>query len=104
MCITDFVKMDSSYITGPFDFYSSRGMDSRQYLMNETLEVMRNEILASYGYIFSDRNTDLHFRAFAWYNPQHENISEVESLLSENDRHNLKFLERILGPLQDASS
>lgn len=100
---TEFVKLDSSYLTGTFNYISNETMsyETRYFLSDSTLMRMRNEILASYGYIFSDPRTNEHFRYNNWYNPRFSSLTEIQGYLTDVDRHNLMFLEVILGPLKE---
>jgi hypothetical protein len=98
---TEFAMLNESYVTGSFLYYSnaSKNWETRATLSDETLRLMRNEILASYGYIFPDEATSHQFSYFKWYNPHHASVSEFENEMTDIDRHNLKFLERYLGPI-----
>jgi hypothetical protein len=74
---------------------------TRTFLSDSSLMRMRNEILAEYGYIFPDDRTTEHFKYFSWYLPRFGSVATFESALTDIDRHNLKFLEKILGPLPE---
>jgi hypothetical protein len=95
---TEFVKLDSSYVTGEFLVYNSETEQNDTYsvLSLKTLSSMRNEILASYGYIFSNPEDEEHFKEFPWYKPEFENISDFEASMTEIDQHNITFLDRII--------
>jgi hypothetical protein len=98
---TEFVKLDSSYVTGNFSYYDANTQSTayRQVLSEKTLQKMRNEILAEYGYIFKDEETSNYFKYFKWYNPRYNSLEQLEQNLSDTDRYNLKFLEKMAGPL-----
>jgi hypothetical protein len=98
---TEFAYLNESYVTGSFLYYSnaSKGFETRTILSDETLKLMRNEILASYGYIFPDEETRHAFSYCKWYQPHHSSVSEFENEMTEIDRQNLKFLEKYLGPI-----
>ncbi len=96
---TEFVKLDSSYLTGKFTYYDKSDFSEREFLGVTTLQAMRNEILAVNGYTFTDPKTIEELTDKKIYNPVHKSFEELEPGLSEIDRHNLKFLERILGPI-----
>jgi hypothetical protein len=100
---TEFVKLDSSYLTGEFTYIARETMnyETRNFLCDSTLIRMRNEILASYGYAFKDEETRTYFTFNNWYKPQYESLADIEGLLSDIDKHNLKFLEQIIGPLKE---
>ncbi len=99
---TEFVKMDSSYVTGNFSYYDSQlqGMSSRDVLSEKTLQRMRNEILAEYGYIFEEEETSTYFTYFKWYSPKYRTVDEFSDQLSDIDKYNLQFLAKILGPIK----
>lgn len=94
---TEFVKLDSTYIT-----YIDQDKQLA-FIPDDALNLMRNEILASYGYIFIDPNITKKFKYSKWYNPQHNTVADFQAELTEIDLHNLKFLERILGPVDNST-
>lgn len=98
---TEFVKMDSSYVTGSFSYYDSQvqGVSIRNVLSDRTLQKMRNEILAEYGYDFKDEETSNYFKYFKWYSPRYNSFDQLESNLSDIDRYNLQFLQKMLGAI-----
>ncbi|HCW07362.1 MAG TPA: hypothetical protein DGG95_08360, partial [Cytophagales bacterium] len=51
---TEFVKMDSSYLSGDFIFYQNNNDVHSKFASSETIRTMRDDILASYGFIFSE--------------------------------------------------
>lgn len=95
---TEFVKLDSSYLMGSFNHYNknTETEESTDFLSVGTIEYMRNEILAFYGFKFSDPQVADHFVGFNWYHAKHETMESLQADLSEIDRHNLEFLEKIL--------
>jgi hypothetical protein len=98
---TEMVKMDSSYLSGNFIRYNFE-MNDREYsnfLSSETLIFMRNEILASYGYTFSDPSHSDAFQYAKWYQPQYSTYGEFMGAMTEIDKHNLLFLESMVGTL-----
>ncbi|HEY8933697.1 MAG TPA: YARHG domain-containing protein, partial [Cyclobacteriaceae bacterium] len=103
---TEFAKLDSSYLTGDFIFYNpeTQQTDRRTFLSNITLNEMRNEILASYGYIFKDEETAKQYSYRDWYKPLYNNYAVFAYQLTDIDRHNLAFLERIIGSLDTSPS
>jgi YARHG domain len=96
---TEHVKLDQSYITGNFTYFDRAKGDwsTRTELRDSTLMEMRDEILASNGYIFPDEATNSHFGFFKWYSPKTSNLNEVKGSLSDIETYNLKFLEDRLG-------
>lgn len=95
---TEFVKLDSSYLMGSFSHWNRNTDEEEQtdFLSVATIEYMRNEILAFYGFKFSDPSVADHFVGFSWYSVKHENMESLEADLTEIDKHNLAFLEKIL--------
>lgn len=93
---TEFVKMDSSYLTGNFDFYDREAQRNvnTSFVSDETLRLMRDEILAANGYIFEDPERHNYFSN---YKPLTKSYDEVYSNASEIDRYNLDFLVRMVG-------
>jgi hypothetical protein len=62
---------------------------------------MRDEILAAYGYQFPAPERVEQFKNNSnWYTPQHTSLAEVTTTMTEIDRHNLEFLNKILSLLQ----
>ena len=99
---TSFVKIDSSYLEGTFYTFNE---DTQTYTESnlpneETLALMRNEILADYGYIFKDEAAKEHFKSFyPGYNPRYTSYSEFIDIMTDIDKQNLNFLEKIIGTL-----
>ena len=98
---TEFVKLDSSRITGQFLVYDSEleREDTTSMLSLKTLTYMRDEILASYGYSFPGPEQEKRFSR-DWYLPRYDNLLEFEDLLTDIDRHNLQFLESIIAAMR----
>lgn len=99
---TEFVKMDSSYLTGEFVYWDStqRTTVTRDFASNETIIEMRNEILAAYGYSFTDPKVIEQFKYSKWYIARHEQYEDFWDELTEIDKHNLEFLESMIGTLR----
>jgi hypothetical protein len=97
---TQFIKIDSSYLAGNFLIWnaSAKKSDTTRFASRATIQQMRDEILASYGYIFPDAATVEIFKSAGdWYKPTVESYEEIYSMASEIDKHNLDFLNRIIG-------
>ena len=107
---TEFVKIDSSYFSGDFrtfdyEHYTPETKEDRsKFVSAETLQFIRDEILAANGYIFKNRQRSDRFKYWKWYNPKIETYDEVYSIASEIDKHNLDFIEKMIGPLVDGAS
>jgi hypothetical protein len=95
---TEFVKLDSSYITGEFNVYNeeTEKLEASKILSVKTLTSMRNEILGMYGYIFPDQEVLKQFSEFKWYQPVYDSISDFEADMFEVDKHNLAFLDKMI--------
>jgi hypothetical protein len=100
---TEFVYLDSTYITGPFRYYNvEKGeMDEREFLSVETLKLMRDEILAVYHYSFPD-DTDAatYFQSIDWYSAEYESRDHFLHDMTPVDIHNLDFLERVMAAME----
>lgn len=96
---TQFVLLDSSYLTGNFLVYSSitQKEELTTFLSQRTLTYMRDEILASYGYTFKQKEKIAQFQQVGdWYTPRFAKVEEFENDMTSIDRYNLKFLNKIL--------
>lgn len=60
-------------------------------MTRDELRLMRNEIYARHGYIFSSRDLQEHFLAQPWYSPRSR---DVEAELSEIERRNVLFIKK----------
>lgn len=93
---TEFADINTKYFEGCFASYID-GDDEYNYLMSyhltiEELDIMRNEIFASYGYIFKTEKWKRYFNRQLWYEGKHDN---VDDLLTDRDKANVKvILER----------
>ena len=98
---TEFVRIDSSYLEGTFHIWEEESgtVKTQDFPFTQSLEWMRNEILADYGYDFADPETKKHFSYYEWYKPTHSSYGDIYGLMSETDLHNLQFLEKIIGTL-----
>jgi len=100
---TQFVKLDSSYLTGKFMVYNRtlEKEESTTFLSATTITFMRDEILASYGYTFPEKEKIEHFgRIGNWYNPKYTTLEEFEERMTDIDKYNLSFLNKILEVLR----
>jgi hypothetical protein len=104
---TAYVKIDSTYLEGSFSTYNAETQTySKSNIPDlQTLKYMRNEILAEYGYAFKDIEVQQHFKERnSDYKPKHENYEDFLNEMSEIDKHNLFFLEKIVGTLDTKQS
>jgi hypothetical protein len=95
---TAFVKLDSTYLAGKFNHWNpeTNAEEETTFLSLSTLQYMRNEILASYGYKFTDPAEAEHFVNANWYQPRYDSIEEFHDQMTAVDQHNLAFLEKIM--------
>ena len=59
------------------------------------LHLLKNEIYARHGYIFSDQDLDNYFRGLIWYTPQKGAAEFDDSVFNEIEVHNLDILARL---------
>ncbi len=62
------------------------------HLSIKDLDIMRNEIFAVHGYIFSNPDYQEYFKSKEWYKPLYEN---VEDKLSDIEKSNIRFLKKM---------
>jgi hypothetical protein len=99
---TEFVKLDSTYLTGRFYEWNNETETTEQFSFAplSVLVNMRDEILASYGYIFPEE----HHYSDNWYKPRYNTREEFQDQLTEIDKYNLEFLEKLIGLVQTESA
>jgi hypothetical protein len=67
--------------------------DELKTMSKTELEIMRNEIFARYGYIFSaGGKMEQYFKQQDWYEGQHKNVS---NFLTDLEKENIKLINRI---------
>ena len=59
------------------------------------LHLLKNEIYARHGYIFSDQDLDNYFRGLIWYTPQKAAAEFDVRIFNEIEVHNLDILARL---------
>jgi len=105
----DFTKygvIDSDYFIGCFgkirggELYDwdDWNMTISEYLDSRDLDIMRNEIYAEYGYIFTSEKWKKYFEAKPWYTPKHENVDEF---LTEIDKANIQTILKAKKEMQE---
>jgi hypothetical protein len=97
---TQFARLDSAYLTGQFHHYDQEtgNEEVRTFMSSSTLQYMRNEIFASYGYRFKD---SVDMQRFSQYAQNVDNLEDIQGQLSDIDRHNVAFLDKIIALLTD---
>ena len=95
---TEFVKIDSSFLSGDFKFWNSESssMEKRDFLSVPTLKYMRDEILASYHYRFPDPETLEKFKQYDWYKDEYDSRDQFMDDMTEIDRYNIEYLEKLI--------
>lgn len=75
--------------TNPYAWLSQRKVCAADLrgLSGSELRIMRNAIYARHGYIFQSADLSRFFSQFSWYEPRYSN---VESLLSSIEKHNVQ--------------
>jgi WG containing repeat/YARHG domain len=98
---TEFVKIDSSYFSGNFNTYDygTSQQGKSMFLSKETIEHIRDEILASYGFIFTDPKKMELFKVYKWYAPSISSYEEIYYKATEIERFNLDFLAKLIGSI-----
>jgi hypothetical protein len=83
----------NSSIPGKFPIASKRLLTDSdlRYLSKEDLGIMRNEIFARHGRIFTTTKWKNYFQNQSWYNPQYR---DVNSKLSSIEHKNIALIQR----------
>jgi hypothetical protein len=94
---TQFLKVDSSYLSGKFVTWSeAKGQGNSDFVSVETTQMIRDEILASYGFVFPEGYPNS-YSHYEWYRAYTSSYDEVYKIASDIDKYNLDFLTRIIG-------
>jgi hypothetical protein len=93
---TQYVKLDSTYMQGKFLVYILDKGEETTFLSVKTITYMRDEILASYGYRPEDAGEYYFNYLIDSDATRYVNIEAFEPLMSEIDKHNVAFLNKIL--------
>jgi hypothetical protein len=115
---TEYVKIDSSYITGNFEVYDYESGETseeeydgpsepvykyRDILSLSTLYMMRDEIYAAHGY-HGPSGTNREYFSRQGYPNVYNSITDVEGSLSAIDIHNLDFLNKVITLIEEDES
>jgi len=65
-----------------------------QGLSKSNLRILRNEIFARHGYIFTSKDLQDHFSAKEWYKPRYKDATYVSNLLNPIERKNVEFIKK----------
>lgn len=97
---TQFVKLDDSYLQGCYLIapVNDKGKDKRtNYATDEILQLMKNEIYASYNYKFKNKRWNEIFNYQATNNSGESGLNvNVDDSLTVIDKYNIDFLNRKL--------
>jgi hypothetical protein len=76
-----------------YDVVSRSKLNSKYFekFSKEELRIMRNEIFASYGYIFSSKDLKEYFEGTKWYTPSSKN---VDNKLTDIEKYNIKLIQQ----------
>ena len=91
------MKTDISYLVEPlyptdFVYIEEEAFKDYPPLL---LHLLKNEIYARHGYIFSDQDLDNYFRGLIWYTPQKGAAEFDDSVFNEIEVYNLDILARL---------
>lgn len=78
--------------TFPFTASTELDIKTLEFFSKDELKIMRNEIFARHGFIFSTDAMKKHFSAMSWYKPEQKN---VDNLLSPVERHNVELIRKV---------
>ena len=95
---TKFIEINDHYFKGCFidnPFDEEYGPKSYYYVTEhlnlDELDIMYNEILAEYGFIFKSEKWNQYFSEKDWYEPLH---NDVEEMICERDKINLSIISK----------
>lgn len=91
------IKTDISYLVEPLYPTDLVYIDEEAFKDYPPLllHLLKNEMYARHGYIFSDQDLDNYFRGLIWYTPQKEGTEFDDSVFNEIKVHNLDILARL---------
>lgn len=77
---------------GKYPYASMRELtnDDLKGLSDLDKKIMKNEILARYGFIFNDKEMKDYFTGQQWYKPKSNN---VDKMLTELEKRNMEFIK-----------
>ncbi len=106
---TQFIELDSTYLSGDFirnnpAFVIGKKTDSTRssFLSAGTINYMREEIMADYGYKFADSvdYSQPYYKHWKSQLPPTTSYDEIYSRASDIEKHNLDFISRLTGPFR----
>jgi hypothetical protein len=95
-----YAYLDSSYFVGTFKVWNidkNDRIDTVDFVPLGYVEALRDEILAINGYKFQNQQTQDRYDHEKWYVAKDISYDAIMESAPDRDRHNLKFLEQILG-------
>lgn len=100
---TKYVKIDESYFKGCFGSFienskTDENIMKSEHLSLEEMELMKNEIFADYGFIFTTPKWKDYFSKQSWYMGLE---SDVNDKLTEIDKHNIKVISNTINKMKD---
>jgi WG containing repeat len=97
---TKYARLDSSYFIGTYNMVAydeGQKEETLSFAPTAYLRDLQAGILAANGYVFQDATIAEKFGDSKWYMPLIEDYDKIIETATEHDRHNLKFLEAIVG-------
>ncbi len=87
-------KNNTAYKNRTYPQAANRIISNEELLLmkSDELELMRNEIYASHGFIFTDASWSTHFSEMTWYTASQKNVT---AMLSDVERINLEHITAI---------
>lgn len=89
------LKVSAPLYQGDFSQVSTRHLTEEELsiLDKETLQIMRNEVFARYGYRFKEGGKmEQYFREKNWYRPQH---ADITNFLTQVELNNIELIKKI---------
>jgi hypothetical protein len=86
-------------LTGSFEVWDSQTGQTvkSNFLSKQALGLMRDEILAGYGFAFNSPQQSEQFKYAGWYKPTTDSYEDIYAKASDIDKYNLDFLNRMIG-------
>ncbi|MBI5401879.1 MAG: YARHG domain-containing protein [Ignavibacteriae bacterium] len=82
---------------GKYPFTSSKEIKDEDLkgLSDNELKIMKNEILARHGFIFSDKEMKDHFSKLKWYSAKNQNVDKLLTPLEKQNIQNIEAFEKM---------
>lgn len=82
---------------GKFPFTSTKEIKDEDLkgLSDNDLKIMKNEILARHGFIFSDKDMKDYFSKQKWYSAKNQNVDKLLTPLEKQNIQNIEAFEKM---------